>query len=182
MLLGGDEIGRTQQGNNNVYCQDNEISWYDWENTDQDLLDFCRRLIQFRKDHPVFRRRRWFQGRPIHGSEVKDIAWFTLQGEQMAEDDWGLEHAKSLGVFLNGQTIPNPNPRGEPVKDDNFILMFNAHHEPLDFTVPDVYWGEAWAREMDTDLGWAENGDETFQAGDTITVQARSLKVLRHVS
>ncbi len=181
MLLGGDEIGRTQHGNNNAYCQDNEISWYDWENTDQDLLDFCHRLIQFRKDHPVFRRRRWFQGRPIHGSEVKDIAWFTLQGEQMAEDDWGLEHARSLGVFLNGQTIPNPNPRGEPVNDDNFILMFNAHHEPLDFTVPDDYWGEAWAREMDTDLGWAENGEETFQAGDTITVQARSLMVLRHV-
>jgi len=181
MLLGGDEIGRTQRGNNNAYCQDNDISWYDWENVDHELLEFCQRLIQYRKDHPVFRRRRWFQGRPIHGSEVKDIAWFTQQGEQMAEEDWGQREAKSLGVFLNGRTIPNPNPRGEPVKDDDFLLMFNAHHESLDFTLPAAYWGESWILELDTSLGWVDE-EEPFEAGGSITVQGRSLTVLRHGS
>ena len=181
MLLGGDEIGRTQKGNNNAYCQDNELSWYDWESVDQDLLDFCQRLVHYRKDHPVFRRRRWFQGRPIHGSEVKDIAWFTLHGEQMAEEDWGLGHARSLAVFLNGQTIPNPNPRGEPVMDDNFILIFNAHDQPLTFTLPAAYWGQRWGLELNTDAGWAESV-EVFEAGSDITAEARSLMVLRDVS
>jgi glycogen operon protein len=181
MLLGGDEIGRTQQGNNNAYCQDNEISWYAWENTDADLLSFCQRLIRYRKEHPVFRRRRWFQGRPIHGSEVKDIAWFTLEGEQMAEEDWGQGYAKSLGVFLNGATIPNPNPRGEPVIDDNFYMLFNAHYEALNFTLPGAAWGELWVKELATEIGWVEK-EESFKAGDRIRVEARSLVVLRHAS
>jgi isoamylase len=179
MLLGGDEIGRTQKGNNNVYCQDNEISWYDWQNADEDFLVFCRKLIRYRKDHPVFRRRRWFHGRPIHGSEVKDIAWFTMEGDQMAEEDWGQGYAKSLGVFLNGAAIPNPNPRGEPVRDDNFYIIFNAHHEPLSFTLPGADWGELWLKELDTGIGWAEE-EESFKAGDPIKVKARSVIALRH--
>ena len=97
---------------------------------DNDLLVFTQKLIRYRKDHPALRRRRWFQGRPIHGSEVKDIAWFTMDGKQMAEEDWGHGYAKSLGIFLNGETIPNPNPRGEPVIDANFYFIFNAHYEP----------------------------------------------------
>ena len=181
MLLGGNEIGRTQQGNNNAYCQDNEISWYDWQTTDEDLLAFCQRLIRYRKEHPVFRRRRWFQGQPIHGSEVKDLAWFTLEGEQMAEEDWGQGFAKSLGVFLNGATIPNPNPHGEPVIDDNFYVIFNAHHEPLNFTLPRTDWGERWLKELDTQNGWVEK-EESFKAGDQIKVEARSMVVLRHAS
>jgi isoamylase len=181
MLLGGDEIGRTQGGNNNAYCQDNEISWYDWAHVDEDLLDFCRRLIRYRKDHPVFRRRRWFQGVPIHGSDVEDIAWFTLEGERMAEEDWETGFAKSLGVFLNGETIPNPNPRGEPVQDDHFYIIFNAHHEPLDFRLPPAEWGERWVKELDTAAGWVET-EEMFGAGDPMTVESRSLVVLRHES
>ena len=181
MLLGGNEIGRTQQGNNNAYCQDNEISWYDWQTTDEDLLAFCQRLIRYRKEHPVFRRRRWFQGQPIHGSEVKDLAWFTLEGEQMAEEDCGQGFAKSLGVFLNGATIPNPNPHGEPVIDDNFYVIFNAHHEPLNFTLPRTDWGERWLKELDTQIGWVEK-EESFKAGDQIKVEARSMVVLRHAS
>jgi isoamylase len=181
MLLGGDEIGRAQQGNNNAYCQDNEISWYDWENTEEDLLAFCQQLIRYRKEHPVFRRRRWFQGRPIHGSEVKDIAWFTLEGEQMAEEGWVQGYAKSLGVFLNGATIPNPNPRGEPVIDENFYMIFNAHYEALNFTLPGADWGEVWVKELDTEIGWVEN-EESFKARDRIKVEARSLIVLRHAS
>lgn len=180
MLLGGDEISRTQQGNNNAYCQDNEISWYDWKNADKDFLTFCQKLVRYCQDHPVFRRRHWFQGQPIHGSDVKDIAWFTLEGDQMSEKDWGLGYAKSLGVFLNGATIPNPYPRGEPVKDDNFYLIFNAHHEALDFTLPIAEWGNRWIKELDTSIGWLEQG-ESFNAEDQIKVEARSLVILRHV-
>jgi glycogen operon protein len=178
MLLGGDEIGRTQQGNNNAYCQDNEISWYDWEKVDQDLLVFCQKLIRYRIDHPVFHRRRWFHGRPIHGSDVEDIAWFSIDGGQMEEKDWGQGYAKSLGVFLNGKTIPNPNPRGEPVIDDNFFIMINAHHEPLYFNLPGANWGEIWIKELDTEGGWMEV-EEILKAGDQINVEARSLAMLR---
>lgn len=180
MLLGGDEIGRTQQGNNNAYCQDNEISWYAWEHMDGDSLVFCRRLIQYRREHPVFRRRGWFQGRPIHGNEIVDIAWFTSEGEQMADDDWEKQYAKSLGVFLNGGAIPNPNPRGEPVIDDNFYIIFNANHESLTFTLPKRDWGALWLKELDTEIGWIEM-EEPFKAGDQIKVEARSMVVLRHV-
>jgi glycogen operon protein len=181
MLLGGDEIARSQQGNNNAYCQDNELSWYDWENTDKDLLAFCRRLILYRKEHPVFRRRRWFHGRRIHGSDVNDVAWFSLTGEQMAEEDWGKGYAKTMGIFLNGATIPNPYPRGEPVIDDSFFIIFNAHHEPLDVTLPDTQWGERWLKELDTEAGWVET-EESFGARMSLNVEARSIVVLRHAS
>ena len=181
LLLGGDEIGRTQGGNNNAYCQDNEISWHNWSNVDDNLLVFCRRLIRYQKEHPVFRRRHWFQGRPIRGAETKDIAWFTLEGEQMTDQDWENGYAKSLGVFLNGATIPNPNPRGEPVIDDDFYLIFNAHYEPLTFTLPSSEWGKHWVLELDTDVGWAE-GEDIFTAGDRLQVQAHSVVVLRHRS
>ena len=181
MLVGGDEIGRTQEGNNNAYCQDNELSWYDWEGADPELLDFCRRLIRFRLDHPAFRRRRWFQGRPIHGGDTKDIAWFNLEGEQMAEEDWGRGCAKSLGVFLNGRTIPNPNARGEAVQDDNFYILFNAHHEPLEFTLPGGEWGESWVKELDTETGVVE-GQGALAAGDKVRVAGRALVVLRHAT
>ena len=180
MLLGGDEIGRTQGGNNNAYCQDNEISWYDWDDVDEDLLAFCQRLFAYRAEHPVFRRRRWFQGRPIHGSDVEDIAWFTLEGEIMDEEDWGLGYAKSLGVFFNGATIPNPNPRGEPVTDDSFYLVFNAHHEPLEFQLPPREWGQTWIKELDTDHGWLDGEAATgHAAASKLEVIARSLVVLR---
>jgi glycogen operon protein len=180
MLLGGDEIGRSQQGNNNAYCQDNEISWYDWEHADEELLAFTRKLIAFRHSHPVFRRRRWFQGRAIHGAGVTDIAWFTHEGEQLAEEDWGEGYAKSLGVYLNGKAIPNPNPRNEPVVDDSFYVIFNAHYEPLTFRLPSGDWGENWMREFDTAAGWAED-EETCPAGSTQEIGARTLSVLRQI-
>jgi glycogen operon protein len=179
MLLGGDEIARTQRGNNNAYCQDNEISWFDWETLDAELLEFCRKLIDYRQNHPVFRRRGWFQGRAIHGSDVSDIAWFTLEGEKMAEENWEHDYAKSLAVFLNGAAIPNPNPRGEAVTDDDFYLIFNAHHEPLEFTLPGAGWGERWLKELDTATGWLE-ADEALGAGERLEIEARSLVVLRH--
>lgn len=178
MLLGGDEIGRTQQGNNNGYCQDNEISWYDWETPDEELLGFTRRLIRLWRDHPVFRRRRWFQGRPIHGDDIKDIAWFTPDGAQMSEEHWGEGFMKSLGVFISGHSLIAPGPDGQRIVDDDFYLIFNAHHEALAFTLPGRAWAEDWIRELDTSTGWSHD-QKTFAAGRVLPVAARSILVLR---
>ena len=150
MLLGGDELGRTQQGNNNAYCQDNEISWYDWENTDQFLLGFTKTLIGIRNRHPVFRRRRWFEGRRVHGEGVHDIGWYNTDGTPMSDEDWNLGYARSLAVFLNGEAIPTPGPQGERVVDDSFMLLFNAHTEAVTFTVPEDLAGYEWQVVLDT--------------------------------
>ena len=181
MLLGGDEMGRTQGGNNNAYCQDNEISWYDWDDPDLELLAYCRRLLEFRAAHPVFHRRGWFYGRGIHGGGIRDIAWFTIDGELMADEHWETAYAKTLGVFLNGEAIPNPNPRGEPVTDDRFYLLFNAHHEALTCTLPPVEYGDRWARLLDTESGWLSDS-ESLQAGATFSVAARSVVLLGSVT
>jgi glycogen operon protein len=185
MILGGDEIGRTQQGNNNAYCQDNEISWYNWADADTSVLEFTQRLIRFRHRHPVLCRRRWFQGRPIHGTDVSDIGWFTPAGAEMSESDWQAGFAKSLGVFLNGRAIPSPSERGEPVVDDSFYVMFNAHHEPLEFKLPEEKWGQRWGVLLntteDTDHLAEEDLGPEVEAGATMQVQAWSLVVLRSI-
>jgi glycogen operon protein len=137
MIAAGDEIGRTQGGNNNAYNQDNEISWIDWATADRDLLEFTRQAIRLRRSQPVFQRRRWFQGQAIHGSGVRDVAWFTPDGREMSEMNWGHGFAKALGVFLNGRAIPSLGPRGEPIAGESFCLLFNAHHEPMRFVLPD---------------------------------------------
>jgi isoamylase len=178
MMLGGDEIGRTQRGNNNGYCQDNEVSWFDWGNADTELLRFTRFLIRFRKEHPIFRRRRWFQGRPIRGKGVTDIGWFTPAGQEMSEEDWQTGYAKSLGVFLNGKAIPSPNPKGEPVTDDSFYVLFNAHHKPVPFLLPEE-WGPHWKKVLDTRR--PRSYGRTFEAGRLLRVAARSVVILRHV-
>jgi isoamylase len=178
MLLGGDEIGRTQGGNNNAYCQDNEISWYDWAKPDTDLLAFCRELIAFLHAHPVFRRRHWFHGRPIHGSACTDIAWFTPDGTQMSEQDWGSGEARTLGVFLNGHEIPNPNPKGDPVADDNFFLIFNADHQAQKVVLPGEPWGRRWRLVLDTALGWIDARETAAAAGgSSVDIVARGLQV-----
>ncbi len=178
MLLAGDEIGRTQEGNNNAYCQDNELSWLDWANVDTDLLEFTRRLIAFRHAHPAFRRRRWFLGQAIHGDDCKDIAWFTLEGTQMSEEHWGEGYAKSLGVFINGETIPNPNTRGDPVTDSSFFLIFNAHHDALDFILPSKVWGRRWLTVLDTARGWVDDA-HPLSAGAKLQAAGRSLILLQ---
>ena len=134
MLLAGDETGRTQQGNNNGYCQDNEISWFDWSDIDEDLLAYTKSLIAIRRAHPVFRRRRWFEGRPIHGDT--DIGWYNTDGTPMSDHDWRKGYAKSLAVFLNGEAIQAPDARGNRVVDDSFLVLFNAHAESVHFTMP----------------------------------------------
>jgi len=177
MLLGGDELGRTQKGNNNAYCQDNELSWFDWGNADATLLEFTRFVVDLRKQHPVFRRRRWFQGRAIRGME--DIGWFSPEGTEMSEQDWETGYAKSLGVFLNGDSIPTLDARGEPTKDDSFIVLLNAHFEPIDFTLPTL-WGDTWSLVLDTAEPLPPTGEpKTVKAGDAMAVESRSLTVLR---
>ena len=177
MLLGGDEIGRTQGGNNNAYCQDNEISWFDWEAQDGALTAFTARLISLRKTHPVFRRRRFFQGRPIHGDDSIDVAWFRPDGTEMTEEDWQEGFAKSIIVFLNGDAIDTPDSRGEPIVGESFLVMFNGHHEALAFTMPGPTFGERWISTVDTADAFRE-GDQA-KAGDQMTLDARSLVLLR---
>ncbi len=178
MLLGGDEIGRTQQGNNNGYCQDNEITWYDWNSIDEELLDFCRKLIHFRRSHPVFHRRCWLQGELIHGSATRDIAWFTIQGQEMTEDDWQNGYTQSLGIFLNG-AVKAINPQRGALADDTFFLLINSHHEPICFILPEAQWGSKWLFVFDTETGWGENSEKEFAASGEITLEARSWCVLR---
>jgi len=154
MIAHGDELGRTQQGNNNVYCQDNALSWVDWTLTPERsaLLDFARRLVRLRADHPVFRRRRFFAGSADHGgeSELGDIAWFEPDGAHMDEAAWTNGYAKSLMVFLNGKAIPETDRRGGPIRDDSFLVLFNAHYESIDFVVPADAYGDQWFVEIDT--------------------------------
>jgi isoamylase len=181
MLLGGDELGRTQQGNNNAYCQDNEASWYDWQSADQALLAFCRRLLAFRREHPVFRRRGWFHGRPIHGADCADIAWFARDGGQMDEEKWGEGFIKTLGIFLNGDAIPYPNFKGEPVTDDSFYVILNAGRESASFVLPAQRWCRRWAKLLDTTAGWAESVEQ-FDAGAHIQAAGSTLILLQRVT
>jgi len=175
MILGGDELGRTQQGNNNAYCQDNELSWYGWADVDDDFLAWCRRLTALRKAHPVFRRRRWFQGHAIRGTE--EIYWVRPDGKAMSDLDWDNGYAKSVGVLLNGSAIATPDTYGGRVVDDSFLMLFNASEIDLAWTLPAGVWPHPWMVELDTAAQLA-TGTE-FLADEAVTVQQRSLVVLR---
>jgi isoamylase len=177
MLVAGDEMGRSQGGNNNAYCQDNEISWVHWDKVDAGLLDFTQALTRLRRDHPVFRRRRWFEGRALHGEGLADIGWFKPDGHEMSEGDWQSGFARSIAVFLNGEAVPTQGPRGEPVRDDSFLLLFNSHHEALDFAVPDL--GRQWITDLDTAVHASDRGGSDQPVGESVAVEARSVKVLR---
>jgi glycogen operon protein len=161
------------------------MSWYDWARADKALLAFTRQMIRFRQDHPVFCRRRWFQGRAIHGAAISDIGWFTPAGAEMSEQDWQAGFAKSLAVFLNGKTIPTVGERGEQVIDDSFFIMFNAHQEPIEFALPDAQWGDGWTVALDTAVAAEEPAGApaasppVHAAGARLTVQAWSVVVLQ---
>ncbi len=183
MLLAGDEFGRTQGGNNNAYCQDNETSWVDWSlvKTEANLLEFVRMLATLRRHHPVFRRRRFFYGRRA-GDDVRDIVWLTPSGKEMVSADWHASYAKSLAVFLNGDAISEPGPRGERITDDSFLLLINAHHESLTFTLPGTEFGDCWRPVLDTAdeaPGQGSFPGETWPAGVDVSVTARSVQILR---
>ncbi|HEY0226741.1 MAG TPA: glycogen debranching protein GlgX, partial [Mycobacterium sp.] len=181
MIAHGDEIGRSQQGNNNVYCQDSELSWMDWSLVDKnaDLLTFARKVTRLRRKHPVFRRRRFFDGEPIRtGDEVRDIAWLTPAGQEMTHDDWNKAFDKCVAVFLNGDAIDAPNARGERVVDDSFLLCFNAHSRDVEFVTPHDDYAQEWTVELDTNhpAGVAES---VVTAEGKINVPGRSVLVLR---
>lgn len=183
MLLGGDELGRTQQGNNNPYCQDNEISWLDWDLQDKNaaLLDFTRQLVYFRWQHPIFRRRKWFQGQAIHGSGVNDIGWFNPDGSEMTEKQWHDGSAKAMSIFLNGEEIGTLGPRGEQIIDDSFLLFFNAHYETKEFILPPELQALEWEVVIDTNEPHFVAGGNLYQGSKSMLLAARSLVVLRSV-
>ena len=180
MIAHGDELGRTQQGNNNVYCQDDELSWVDWELDDErtGLLDFARRVVHLRRDHPVFRRRRFFAGAPERGgeSDLRDIAWLTPDGAHMSDAQWQEEFARAVMVFLNGDAIAEPDLRGEEIVDDSFLVLFNAQPEPTTFTLPDAEYGETWTVALDTDHQFTV-GDQ-LEHGAKVPLAHRSTVVL----
>jgi isoamylase len=181
MLLGGDELGRSQGGNNNAYCQDNEISWYDWEHIDRPLLEFNQQLIAFRRAHPVFRRKRFFEGRATRGERFVDIAWLTPEGDLMSDEHWNSSYAKSMQIFLNGDGLASKDDRGQMVTDDSFLLMFNAHNEALTFRVPEEGPAGPWVVVLDTTEA-TMRGDarrEVLELGGPRKVEGHSVVVLR---
>ncbi|MEU8343905.1 glycogen debranching protein GlgX [Spirillospora sp. NPDC048832] len=177
MLSHGDELGRTQRGNNNAYCQDNETAWVHWE--DSDDMEFVRILSRLRHDHPVFRRRRFFTGRGT--GAAADIAWLTPAGDSMTDQDWNVGFAKSLGVFLNGDAITEPDPRGRRVRDDSFLLLVNAGSEPVEFTLPGAEYGERWEFALDTAEPGSVGERPRVKARDAVPLTDRALLVLRRL-
>jgi isoamylase len=178
MLLGGDEIGRTQRGNNNAYCQDNEISWYDWGRVDEDLLGFVRDVVALRLRHPVLRRRRF-----ATGTQADDIRWFTPCGLPMTESDWNAGWTRSIEVYFDGRHDAEVGETGQIETDDDLLLVINGWWEELAFTLPDVGAPRTWRLEMDSHRGFAAAGPETappetFAAQTEICVGPRSIVLL----
>jgi len=181
MLVAGDECGRTQHGNNNAYCQDNEISWLDWVNADKELFTFTRELIRLRKRHPIFCRRRWFQGVPIKGIGLEDIAWFLPEGTEMEEHNWNEDYAKSLAIYLNGHDLRSTGSKGEKVTDGSFYLMFNAHDDFLEYRLPNERYGKEWIKVLDTSETKISEITSRHFTSETLRVEARSIVLLKHV-
>ena len=182
MLLAGDETGRTQNGNNNAYCQDNEISWVDWtiDNHDREFVKFVGRLVRLRKEHPVFRRRHFFQGRHIKGKNVKDILWLRPDGEEMSDREWELGYARCLGFLLHGDAIEEQDERGRRIRDNTYLLLLNADAEPIKFRMPRHVEFARWGVEIDTCYPDGKRPDRrTFNTGESYPLDARSMTVLR---
>ncbi len=181
MFLMGDEMGRTQRGNNNAYCQDNEISWLDWTLQDEygDLLEFTRFLLRLFHEHPVLRRRKFFHGRKIRGSEIKDVTWFRPDGQEMADEDWKNPAGRSLALRLGGDAMEEVDSRGNPIVDDTFLWLLNAHHEPVAFVLPDHGTGPVWELVLDTRQASPASNGQSFRRGQEFELEARSLALLR---
>ncbi|MEZ3161269.1 glycogen debranching protein GlgX [Microbacterium sp. BWT-B31] len=178
MLLHGDELGRSQQGNNNGYAQDNEITWVDWDSADQPLIEFTAALAKLRKEHPTFRRQRFFDGRPVRAEVgVPDIVWGRPDGTRMQPEDWESGFGKAISVMLNGNGIRERDRRGEPIKDQHFVVLFNADDAPLDFTIPPVKFSPQWDVVVDTAGRLADS--HVIDPGGVVTVEARSMVVMR---
>jgi isoamylase len=180
MLVSGDEMSRTQNGNNNTYCQDNEISWVNWETMDKDLMKFTSKLIKLRKGHAAFSRKNWFNGEAVTKSGVADIAWFLPDGSEMSEDNWNHDFAKSVAIFLNGLGLHSVNAEGNKVIDDSFYVIFNAHDEPLSYKLPTNEYAKDWELLINTHKNPNEEVKGKFKAKDTIQVEGRSVVLLQH--
>jgi glycogen operon protein len=179
MISGGDEVGRTQRGNNNAYCQDNEISWTNWDLTpvQREFLEFTRCLIRIRREQPVLRRRRFFRGRAIRGANVKDIAWLEPSGREMTDESWNAGFVRSLGVRLEGHAIDEVDERGNPVAGDTLLVLLNGHHEPIPFTLPEERADERWVALIDTD--GRELSQDGLPGGSKYALGGRSLALFR---
>lgn len=176
MLVAGDEMGRTQNGNNNAYCQDNELSWINWAGIDKELQAFTHRLIHFTSSHPVFQHKGWFIGKKIRNASAEDIAWFQPSGNAMTEEDWNNGFAKSMGLYLNGAHFKSPGPKGERIIDDNMYIIFNAHHEQLSFKLPPKEYGENWMLALNTADDHAK--EKKLRSEEMIEATGRSIIVL----
>jgi isoamylase len=181
MILAGDEVGHTQQGNNNTYCQDNELNWHDWNWREPHwhLLNFTKKMIAFRKEHPIFRRREFFKGVPVGNSGRKDVAWLKPDGHEMTPEEWEKDFARCLGMWLNGEELPETDERGRPLHDASFLVLFNAHHDLIDFKLPPIPEGASWSTEVDTSTVQGEPPPESASPRDSYPLQGRSLVVLR---
>ena len=180
MLVAGDEMGRTQQGNNNAYCQDNEISWVNWDlsDADRDFLAFAQRVIALRHAHPVFRRRHFFQGHAIRSSANKDLQWLKPDGSEMSDEEWAHDFARCLGVRISGEAMNERDGRGRPILDDNFLLLFNSHHEVVPFCLPALGDAGEWQSLLDTQLAGGLEAHGPYQGGDNYPLEGRSLALL----
>lgn len=180
MISHGDEMGRTQKGNNNTYCQDNELAWMNWDLDEhqEDLLDFSRRLVALRHEHPVLRRRRFFAGGSEHGgeSELGEIEWLLPSADRMEDEDWNTWFAKSVMIYLNGAAITEPDHRGEKIIDDDLLVLISADGSDIDFTIPNETYGLVWREVLNT--AERATGEQTFAPGDTYTVTGRSIVIL----
>jgi len=182
MILAGDELGRTQRGNNNAYCQDNQISWIDWPNADAALIEFTRRLVELRREHPIFRRRGWFTGTPAKAGRLKDLEWFRPDGAEMIASDWGVGYAKTLGAFLNGNAMTELNRAGAQITDDSFFLMFNSYQQPMEFKLPPKKWGRKWVIVLDTaDAKSSPQGGRSYSLEERVHVAGHAMVVLRRI-
>jgi glycogen operon protein len=179
MLLAGDELGQTQNGNNNAYCQDNELSWLDWDLTseERELVEFVAQMVAFRRRHPVFSRRRFLQGREI-GEGIREVAWLRPDGEEMTDNEWHTTYNRCLGVYLAGTVIERVDKRGKPVHDNNFLALFNAHHERIDFLLPEFHAGGEWQVVLDTANAAHPFEQKRFQAGSKFPLEGRSMALL----
>ncbi|MGD0673313.1 MAG: glycogen debranching enzyme, partial [Candidatus Binatus sp.] len=181
MMLAGDELGRTQRGNNNAYCQDNPISWIDWDSADATLIDFTRRLIRLRREHPIFRRAGWFTGAPAKGSRLKDLEWFRPDGAEMTSGDWGVGYAKTLGAFINGKAITERDRAGARIADDSFFVMFNSYGEPMEFKLPPKKWGRKWRIVLDTADAAAPQRVRSYAFEERVHLAGHTMVVLQEV-
>jgi isoamylase len=180
MILSGDEMGRTQGGNNNAYCQDNDLNWLDWEFSilDRNFLAFVRRMIRLRKEHPAFRRRRFFQGRELRGADAKDITWLTPSGREMTDEEWNNSFARSLGLQMSGLLEGEYDAQGRPQVDDDFLLLFNADQEEVTFQIPPFPEEARWGVFMDTAYSAGLKPDGFLKPGGVYTLRPRSMAVL----